>query len=426
MPTVKIKFSSEKLYHTTILAFPPLPACDMLDSMHPVSIYVHIPFCLQRCSYCDFNTYAGRGYQMPGYVDAVCQEAKMIAEMAEHQLLVHTIFFGGGTPSILPTGHIARIMEALHASFDLRSVMEVSLEANPGTVSLDSLREYRHLGFNRISFGMQSASPEDLSLLNRIHDSLQVIQAVDWAREADFQNINLDLIFGIPGQDLSSWQNTLEQALSLQPEHLSLYSLTIENGTILNHRINAGIIPPPDDDLAADMYEWASLRLEQAGYHHYEISNWAKTDADKGLMVCLHNMQYWRNLPYIGLGAGAHAFIAGYRLANISSIEGYIQAIQADIQIGLSFPISPATESKTLITAKDEMQETMMVGLRLLEEGVWLAGFQQRFGVSIQQVFGREINALENQGLLDVSDRVRLTPRGILLGNVVFREFVGD
>jgi oxygen-independent coproporphyrinogen-3 oxidase len=314
-------------------------------------------------------------------------------------------------------------MRTMRANFAIDPQPEISLEANPGTVSRESLAALVAMGFNRLSMGMQSAHPDDLRLLERQHSFFDVIQAVKWAREAGFANINVDLMFGLPFQSLARWKESLERALALEIEHLSLYSLTIEHGTPFQHWTERGLIPAADPDLAADMYDYAEERLEQAGFAHYEISNWASKLPDGGSYACRHNLQYWRSLPYLGFGAGAHGYAAGQRTANVLGIPAYIQRMrEGEPQ---PFPATPATVSLTPIDPQTEIEETMMVGLRLLEEGVSASTFEERFQRSLTDVYPTEIRRLTGLGLLEwAGDRLRLTPKGHLLGNQVFVEFI--
>jgi oxygen-independent coproporphyrinogen III oxidase len=396
--------------------------------MECYSLYLHVPFCQHRCGYCDFNTYAGQESKIPEYVDALCREIHLVGQSAGTRLPAHTIFFGGGTPSLLPAEQFEKILTTLAANFELLSEREWTLEANPGTVSLDYLKDLHRLGFNRISFGMQTANSQELRLLQRQHDMLDVISAVGWARQAGFDNLSLDLIFGLPGQPLAGWQQTVEQALRLKPEHLSLYSLIVEPGTLMQRWVDRGLVQVADEDLAADMYEWASERLDLEGFCQYEISNWARPGQDGRLFSSRHNLQYWRNQPYLGFGAGAHGFGKGYRTANVMGISAFVKRCQTD-QTG-EFPIGPAVEQATPVGRFTEMQETMMVGLRLTDEGVSRGGFNARFEQTLDSVFGQQIEKLMKQGLLewagDDEDTLRLTQRGRLVGNQVFMQFVGD
>ena len=402
------------------------------QAMHPYSLYLHIPFCRHRCGYCDFNTYAGLDNLIPAYVQALSLEARLLGESARARLPVHTIFFGGGTPSLLLPAQVNEILNALAEAFCILDGAEISLEANPGTLSLEYLQALRHMGINRLSLGMQSANPEELRLLERQHGFNDVIQAVSWARSAGFDNLNLDLIFGLPEQTLESWLGNLELALRLEPEHFSLYALTLEHGTPLADWVDRGLIPLPDPDLAADMYEQASQRLESMGYIQYEISNWATTDKTGQPVACRHNLQYWRNLPYLGLGAGAHGYAAGVRTANLLSPAGYIrrltESLAAPADLSVSFPSTPATLTAQPVDRQAEIGETMMMGLRLVQEGVSAEGFRNRFGQNLDQVFEKEIEELISIGLLEwdgVSQEcLRLTQRGRLLGNQVFMRFL--
>ena len=351
----------------------------------------------------------------------------MAAASAGQRIPVHTIFFGGGTPSLLTTKQFQRILDRLKDCYSVEPGAEITLEANPGTVTQPGLESLHEMGFNRISLGMQSAHPEDLHLLERQHTFLEVIQAVKSARLAGFENINLDLMFGLPFQTLSRWQESLKWALALEPEHLSLYSLTVEHGTPFQHWTERGLIPAADPDLAADMYDAAEETLERLGYRHYEISNWAKIRPDGSDYACRHNLQYWLNLPYLGLGAGAHGFSGNYRTANVLGISAYIERIQSGaVQ---PFPATPATAALTPIDRETDIEETMMVGLRLLEEGVSDGAFQARFGQHLIQVFPDEIDRLSKLGLVEWAgpedSHLRLSKRGHLLGNQVFVEFIG-
>ncbi len=393
----------------------------------PISLYLHIPFCRHRCGYCDFNTYAGLDGLIPAYVSALCQEAIFLGEIAESRPVVKTIFFGGGTPSLLPIQELAKIIECLDTIFYLPPGVEITLEANPGTIFPDYLMELRKLGVNRLSLGMQSAHPEELRLLERQHDFIDVVRAVSWARRAGFSNLNLDLVFGLPFQDLDHWQRTLNLALDLNPEHFSLYSLTIEHGTPLANWSRRGLISEPDSDLAADMYDWSSNRLEKAGWKQYEISNWVYGDPVKN-NSCQHNLQYWHNLPYLGLGAGAHGYAEGIRTANVLSPQAYIQRINHHHADG-EFPRTAANQSILRIDKETEIAETMMMGLRLVDEGVPEITFFNRFGISMESYFQQPIDRLRDYGLLEWVGRenarsLRLTSRGRLLGNQVFMEFI--
>ncbi len=411
--------------------------------MDAFSIYLHVPFCRHRCSYCDFNTFAGQERNIPAYVDALCREIAVVAAGARVGIMagpgieparipVHTVFFGGGTPSLLNAEQVTQILDTLREQFDLAPDTEITLEANPGTVTPAWLGAVRRAGANRLSFGMQSAHPDDLRLLERQHDFFDVAQAVRWSREAGFDNLSVDLIFGLPQQSLERWKETVERAIGLEPDHLSLYALTIEPGTPLQKRWSHGMIPTVDDDLAADMYEHTMRRLPEAGFEMYEISNFARR-VNGELRSARHNLQYWRNLPYLGFGAGAHGYVPGYaigretgfRTMNAGGIRPFIERSRADFEG--EFPRGPATRRMVPVDRKTDMQETMMVGLRLVQEGVSAGQFERRFEVALVDVFGKEIDRLTKLDLLEwvEGDRLRLTPRGVMVGNQVFINFVG-
>jgi oxygen-independent coproporphyrinogen-3 oxidase len=380
--------------------------------MQPVGLYLHIPFCVQKCSYCDFNSYAGLESLFESYVRALTGEMRSLA--ASWGLLrVRAIYVGGGTPTVLPLSLLRDVLAECRANFDVATGPEVTAEANPGTVDEDYLSGLLAAGFNRISLGVQSFDDDELRLLWRLHDADQARRAYYQARTAGFSNVNLDLIFGLPGQTVDGWLATLQQALDLGTEHLSLYALTLEEHTPLAGRIARGELPAPDDDLAAEMYELAEAELARAGYVHYEISNWARPGFE-----CQHNLIYWHNLPYLGLGAGAHSWFAGQRWANVRLPRAYIEKVEHGD--------SPVAESEE-IGPELEMAETAILGLRLVEEGVDIGAFCARFGIEFTDVYGREVEELVTLGLLEATPaRVRLARRGRLLGNRVFQRFLPD
>lgn len=397
-------------------------------SMTETSLYFHIPFCNRRCGYCDFNTFAGLNSLLPVYVDAICQEIELIAKASPQKINVGTLFFGGGTPSLLSPQQVERILETCASVAEISSSAEITLEANPGTVTAESIHAYRSMGINRISFGMQSAHPDDLRILDRQHHHSDVIQSVLWSQQAGFKHVNLDLIFGIPGQGLERWKNTLRLALLEGVDHYSLYSLSVEDGTPMQQWVDRGLLPAPEDDLAASMYETAIQILDQHGFTQYEISNWANSIAGERDARCRHNLQYWRGLPYLGFGAGAHGFSHGVRTENVSAVREYIARIQQG-QEG-EFPASPACKTAVNLSSWEQMQEYMMVGFRLTDEGVSRKLFRDRFDAAIDEMFEKQIKRLLKQRLIEINpgdeDRYRLTLSGRLFGNRVFTEFVGN
>lgn len=397
------------------------------------SIYIHIPFCKHRCAYCDFNTYAGHEGLIPAYVEALVREIEYVGERQPEPLTVHTVFFGGGTPSLLSPPQFDSILRTLRSAFTWTANAEVSIEANPGTTSFAALTALRGIGINRISFGVQSSNTEELRMLERIHDFFTVIQAVKDARKAGFDNLNLDLIYGLPQQTLDSWITTLARVADLAPEHISAYALTLEHGTPFGRWASRGLLPIPDADLAAEMYEHAGHFLAERGYLHYEISNWAKRNPESKdqnvTLFCRHNLQYWRSLPYLAFGAGAHGYAHGYRYSNALRIKTYIDRLAESSAAHLPFPLSPAAVNKHRQTEQDDISDYMINNLRLLEDGVSESDFHTRFGRGLEEVFPKEIRELIGHGLLekttsDSSEVFRLTERGRLLGNQVFMRFV--
>lgn len=394
-------------------------------SGEPFGLYVHIPFCEKKCPYCDFNTYAKLDDLFQRYVDALCAELAGWAQRVDGRP-VQTIFLGGGTPTLLSVAQLAQIFETIHAGYRLAPGCEITSEANPGTVDRAKFAGLVGLGVNRLSMGVQSFDPEELAFLGRIHSVDDVFRAFDAARAAGFGNINLDFIFGLPNQSPAVWQRTLEQAIALAPEHLSLYSLIVEPETPLFHWVETGRVPAPDDDLAGELYETAMERLGGVGYAQYEVSNWAKASN-----LCSHNLLYWRNQEYIGVGPGAHSHMrlpfahpaaappsdaVGLRWSNRKPVPGYIKRVMAGESV---------VDFWEAIDERTAMGETMMLGLRLVEEGVSFARFRRRHGAEMAQVFGAEIDRLAGLGLLQQEGAgVRLTPRGLLLGNQVFAAFL--
>ena len=391
--------------------------------MSAYALYIHIPFCVHRCAYCDFNTYAGYAQWIPDYVAALCAELRQVADAAPQRIQVKTIFFGGGTPSLLAAAQYARILDTIHQHYEVLPQAEISTEANPGALDTAALKSWRQAGINRLSFGVQSVHADELRLLERIHDFFTVIENVAAARQAGFDNINLDLIYGLPCQSLPRWEENLHWALRLQPEHLSLYALTLEHGTPFARWVARGLLPAPDADLSAEMYALAQDRLASRGYAQYEISNWAQPGRE-----CRHNLTYWRGEPYLGFGAGAHGYAEGTRYRNAPGIRAYVQRIQNG---QAHFPASAAAIERRELSRQDEMEEAMMMGLRLTQEGVSEAAFRSRFGLSIEEAFPRPLRTVMAQGLTEWVNfpdglHLRLRPSAYLLGNQAFMQFIGN
>ncbi len=416
-------------------------------------LYLHIPFCHRRCSYCDFNTYANMEDRMEAYVDALCKEIRdWTLEIGEWPTtttsqsltsspqsltragLRPTIFLGGGTPSMLPLPLIERVLRAASAVVPTDAA-EVTVEANPGTVlGRDYLRGLRELGVNRLSMGVQSLHDPTLKLLGRIHTAAEARASYEDARRAGFENINLDFIFGLPGQTLAQWEATLDEITGWGADHFSLYSLILEERTPLYAQVVGGRISVPDDDATASMYELAIDRLGAAGYVQYEISNWARSrgigNGGWGMEApsltpnllpptpthaCHHNLAYWLNADYLACGAGAHGHIYPRRYFDVLGIDEYIGRVRASAS-----PVAETTE----LTENDLQAETMFMGLRL-NAGVSYAHFHDRCGVELDKVYGPTLDDLATLGLLARDERgVYLTERGRMLGNRVFERFV--
>lgn len=385
----------------------------------PVSLYLHIPFCATKCTYCAFNTYTQLEHLIPAFVEALAAEVRWAGCGAGRPVL-HTVFFGGGTPSLLNGEQFAQLFGAIRDSFVLSADAEITLEANPNDITPAYAQMLREVGFNRVSLGMQTAHASELALFRRRHDNDAVALAVRAFRRAGFDNLNLDLMYGFPHQTLAGWRSTLEQALTLQPDHLSLYALSLEPGTPLAAWVQNGRLPAPDDDLAADMYELADGMLAAAGLAQYEISNWARPGR-----ACRHNLQYWRNLEYIGAGPGAHGFAGGHRTATVLPVGRYITCMSGAALSERTYPHSPALESAVPITRESEIVDTLIMGLRLTEEGIVREEFRERFGVDVLTLHPHVFERYAGYGVITIQpDRVALTPRGRLLSNSLFRELV--
>jgi oxygen-independent coproporphyrinogen-3 oxidase len=303
--------------------------------------------------------------------------------------------------------------------FSIMRDAEITLEANPNDLNFAYLEPLRAAGINRLSIGMQSAHSNELKLFARRHDNDMLLQAVSAGRQAGFDNINLDLMYGFPHQTMSTWEASLQQMLALQPQHVSLYALGLEEGTPLASWVATGRLPLPDDDLTADMYELATEVLAETGYEQYEISNWSKPGYSSR-----HNLQYWRNLPYIGLGPGAHGYAGGVRYGTILSPQKYINLLY-NVDRRYEFPYTPATDDAVVVDRAGEIAETLMMGLRLTKEGIRRSTFQERFGIDVLDLHRTTIDKYVSYGLLYIdAEVVRLTPGGRLLCNAIFRELI--
>jgi oxygen-independent coproporphyrinogen III oxidase len=399
---------------------------DQTSKLMNHSLYLHIPFCSKRCSYCDFNTYAGITSLLPAYIDALCQEIVKVTSCTSPKYPVHTIFLGGGTPSLLSPDQWATIFSTIDDCFALQKDYECTLEANPDSLTLEKLIQYRRLGINRLSIGMQSALPHELTLLGRLHDHQATQRSVENARQAGFSNFNLDLIFNLPGQTLDDWQKSLEAALTLQPTHLSLYALSLEGGTLLHQQVVEGELPTPEDDTAASMMDLAASILSANGFIHYEVSNWAKADKQTDY-TCRHNLQYWLNQPYFGFGAGAHGLVNEVRTVNEPLPAQYIRLCRETQAI--SFPIGPACIERHTRDQLSQIEEHMILGLRLLQHGVNRDAFLLRFRNDWDVYYGDVIRQLlEKKRLIwnESSRSLRLPPELFFVANQVLVQFLFD
>jgi oxygen-independent coproporphyrinogen III oxidase len=394
----------------------PVNTSEIQELLQTVSLYLHIPFCHTRCHYCDFNTYAGILPLREPYVRALITEIALAGQLAQltdgAPRRSRSIFFGGGTPSLLTVEQITRLLAECRKAFAVDEQAEITLEANPGTLSFEQLKGLRAAGINRLSLGSQSFDAELLHTLGRIHTPGEIVQALSNARAAGFTSINLDFMFGLPGQTMQHWKTTLDQALALHPEHFSLYSLIIEEGTLFSSWTNEGRIIPGDEDLCADMYEYADELLQAEGYENYEISNWALPGHQSR-----HNLTYWQNLPYLGMGAGAHSFFGSRRFSNILDPQAYIDLLQKQQR--------PEAESER-IDRVQEMSETAFLALRTAQ-GLHLPTFEERFTEPFAQFVGMRLRTVEEAGLLEQEHEwIRLSKRGRLLGNEVFFRLLPD
>ena len=398
------------------------------EKTQPLGLYLHIPWCARRCIYCDFNTYLDKDERLKERYHAALLKEISVTGTALGRPSLDTIFIGGGTPTTLAPAQLVELVEAVKAAFDLQSAAEVTVEANPGTVSTAYLRKIRQGGINRLSLGIQSLHDDELRFLSRLHDAATARRAVEQARQAGFDNLNLDLMFNLPGQNPTQWHHNLTEAIKLAPEHFSLYALIVEPGTPLHRQVNQGQVPEPDDEVAAEMYAAAIDLLGAAGYAHYEISNWARDGGEppweSPQLAAAHNLIYWRNQPYLGLGAGAFGTLHGQRWMNVKRPQRYIERIKGGQGLGLA----RARESLERIDRTTAMQEHMLLGLRLVREGVSLATFEARYGVSLTEIYPHAITAGLERGLTEWVDapdgrHLRLTQAGRFLANRAIVEF---
>lgn len=381
--------------------------------MNNLGIYIHIPFCVKKCDYCDFLSAPSDEKTMYAYVDSLKNEIKLHKEKMQ-EYLVDTVFIGGGTPSILDAEWIKEILDRLRTNCNLTEDAEITIECNPGTVTREKLEGYRDAGINRLSFGLQSTNNKELKLIGRIHTYEDFLESYHLARESGFSNINIDLMSALPGQTIESYEETLEKIIKLNPEHISAYSLILEEGTILKNRVEIAlkegqnILPNEDDE--RKMYHLTKATLEKAGYIQYEISNYAKKGYE-----CKHNIGYWKRKEYLGFGIGAASLYKDTRYSNIRDLKQYINS---------SVGVESIRENLEILSERDQMAEFMFLGLRMME-GISIKTFKKKFGISWETTYGNKTEKLFLQGLLEKKgEKIQLTKRGIDVSNYVMAEFL--
>ncbi|MBQ7052350.1 MAG: radical SAM family heme chaperone HemW [Clostridia bacterium] len=380
--------------------------------MQVISLYIHIPLCVKKCAYCDFASFAGRMAHRDRYVQAVCREIRAQAAFFGKRSL-RSVFFGGGTPTLLTGAQIRAIMDTVRECFVLLPDAEISMEGNPGTLTRDNLKAYRAAGVNRLSLGVQSMDDGLLAAIGRIHTAAQAEEAAAMAREAGFDNLNLDLMYGLPGQSAAQWRETLQKAIALSPEHLSCYSLILEEGTPLYEAVQAGMCAAlPCDNIIEEMDGITARLTRENGYAHYEVSNYARPGR-----TCRHNVVYWECEPYLGVGLGAHSDVDGRRFYNPEDWEAYLEMAESG---------ETARQTEGENRREDRMFERMMMGLRQVQ-GVDMARFEQDFSVKPEDVWPETLERMTNGGMMEKrGSRLRLTERGMQVMNGVLVELMDE
>lgn len=384
-----------------------------------IGLYIHIPFCKQKCSYCDFCSYAEKQDLISKYIKCLLQEIKEVGnnnradfENGKDDLFsVKTIYIGGGTPSLIESKYIVQIMEEIKLNFELDENTEITIEVNPGTVTLEKLEDYNKAGINRLSIGLQSTHEHLLKEIGRIHTYLDFLDTFRFAREARFENINVDLMIGLPNQTLAEVQDSIEEIVSMEPEHISVYSLILEEGTPLFKKVEEGL-ELPDEELERKMYWAVKQILEANGYNHYEISNFAKQGYESK-----HNLDCWNQKEYIGFGVAAHSYTNGIRYSNIENLEQYIKNYEED-----------KTEENLVFHEKQDMEamqkEYMLLGLRKID-GVSIQEFKIKFVANPVFLYHDKLKKLVNEDLVEIDgDQIKLTNKGLDLANIVWEEFI--
>lgn len=375
-----------------------------------LGIYIHIPFCRKKCYYCDFPSFAGYETLMEPYGTALSMEIEEKSLLLEQLGPADTVYIGGGTPTALPLGVLARLIGKLRRTVPIKSDAEITIEANPGTVDEEYLHALLECGVNRLSMGVQSFNDTILRAIGRIHTAEQAVRAVEMAKSAGFKNLSLDLMYGLPGQGLEDLKISVETAMELAPQHISIYGLQVEDGTLFARQQEKGELRLPVDDIVEAMYDYMTEYLPDRGYVRYEISNFALPGYESR-----HNMGYWTDVPYLGMGAAAHSYMGDSRWNNVSSVEKYIKSVETGL---------PYRENEELLDRETEMEEFCFLALRM-SAGIDKRAFQRKFDCPIGSVYNEAIEKMKARKLLEeTEDHIRLTPLGMKFGNVVFREFV--
>ena len=378
--------------------------------MKKLGIYIHIPFCKRKCHYCDFISFSGKQKLIEKYINSLKQEI-IKCKIDKEEYLVETIYFGGGTPSFIESKYIIDILEAIRNKFKVLKDAEMTIEINPGTVEEQKLKAYYNAGINRISFGLQSTKSELLKLVGRIHSYSSFLDAYNLARKVGFKNINVDLMIGLPVQTIQDIKKDLERIIELNPEHISVYSLIVEEGTVIEEKIRNKELYLPSEELERKMYWKVKEKLEKNGYIHYEISNFAK----KGL-ESKHNLSCWNQEEYIGFGLAAHSYINNTRYSNTENLEDYI--------VGADDPARPQKTTHEIQTKEDKMKEYMLLALRKID-GVKISEFKNKFVDNPIYLYRESLSKLVLQDLIEIDiDNIKLTKKGIDLANLVWEEFV--
>lgn len=378
--------------------------------MEELGIYIHIPFCKQKCFYCDFCSFANKNEMQKKYVEAVINEIKNITHKEKYT--VTTIYFGGGTPSILNPEYIKNILQEIESSFKILDDAEITIEINPGTVNEEKLKKYKEYGINRLSIGLQSANDKILKNIGRIHDYKQFEETFFYARKCGFKNINVDLMIGLPTQTIEDVKQTLEKIIQKNPEHISVYSLIIEEGTIIEKLINENKLQLPDEETERIMYWTVINKLKENGYNQYEISNFSKKTYESK-----HNTNCWKQKQYIGLGTSAHSYLNKKRYSNTNNIEEYIKNIQEN---NISKNITIHEEQ----TEESTINEYMILGLRMIQ-GININEFKQKFKTDPTIKYKEILEKLQKENLIQITKTsIKLTKQGIDFGNIVWEEFI--